>query len=155
MTAHLGDPAPRSNQIFIKRDIGAVPTDGKNCPLCHITLVPSKQYEGHVARHLEELSLFALPRNELDELDSDLSNEDQRSVHSLTNKEFYEDEIGDSSSMDGSFAVKSLGGLNEERYQEHRENELREQLEMVDRERSRERFRRAAMEMEREQERKS
>lgn len=41
------------------------------CPLCKMTLTSSKQYEKHVARHLEELALFALPRTEMDDADDD------------------------------------------------------------------------------------
>ena len=37
------------------------------CTLCDTGLAISKQYERHVARHLEELALFVLPRNEGDE----------------------------------------------------------------------------------------
>ena len=37
------------------------------CSLCKETLKSSKQYERHVARHLEELALFALPRTEMDD----------------------------------------------------------------------------------------
>ena len=36
------------------------------CTLCKNTLISPKQYERHVARHLEEVALFALPRNEID-----------------------------------------------------------------------------------------
>ena len=35
------------------------------CSLCKDTLSSSNQYERHVARHLEELALFALPRTEM------------------------------------------------------------------------------------------
>lgn len=41
------------------------------CPLCNMTLKASKKYEKHVARHLEELALFALPRTEMDDADDD------------------------------------------------------------------------------------
>ena len=40
--------------------------EGFACSLCRKTLESSKQYERHVARHLEELALFALPRTERD-----------------------------------------------------------------------------------------
>lgn len=36
------------------------------CPLCKDSLMSLKQLERHVARHLEELALFALPRSEMD-----------------------------------------------------------------------------------------
>lgn len=36
-----------------------------------MTLKSSKQYEKHVARHLEELALFALPRTEMDDAEDD------------------------------------------------------------------------------------
>ncbi|KAL9069743.1 MAG: hypothetical protein Q9161_005328 [Pseudevernia consocians] len=41
------------------------------CALCKDTLESSKQYERHVARHLEELAIFALPRNERDDAEDD------------------------------------------------------------------------------------
>lgn len=37
------------------------------CPLCKDTLTSLRQFERHVARHLEELALFALPRSEMDD----------------------------------------------------------------------------------------
>ena len=43
--------------------------DNLVCALCEDTLQSSKLYERHVARHLEELALFALPRIETDDLD--------------------------------------------------------------------------------------
>ncbi len=45
--------------------------DGFLCVLCRDTLNSSKQYERHVARHLEELALFALPRTEMDDVEDD------------------------------------------------------------------------------------
>lgn len=41
------------------------------CSLCKDSLKSSKQYERHVARHLEELALFALPRTEMDDAEYD------------------------------------------------------------------------------------
>ena len=41
------------------------------CSLCKETLKSSKQCERHVARHLEELALFALPRIEMDDAEYD------------------------------------------------------------------------------------
>lgn len=41
------------------------------CPLCKESLKSSKQYKRHVARHLEELALFALPRTEMDDAEDD------------------------------------------------------------------------------------
>lgn len=41
------------------------------CSLCKETLKSFKQYERHVARHLEELALFALPRTEMDDAEYD------------------------------------------------------------------------------------
>ncbi len=37
------------------------------CPLCKSTLASPHLFEWHLARHLEELALFALPRNELND----------------------------------------------------------------------------------------
>ncbi len=45
--------------------------DGFLCVLCRDNLNSSKQYERHVARHLEELALFALPRTEMDDVEDD------------------------------------------------------------------------------------
>lgn len=42
-------------------------TENLTCPLCRETLSSMKQYERHLARHLEELALFALPRGEMDD----------------------------------------------------------------------------------------
>ncbi len=47
-----------------------------SCPLCKDTLKSSKLYEWHVARHLEELSLFALPRTEMDDEEHNDDNKD-------------------------------------------------------------------------------
>lgn len=48
--------------------------DGFLCVLCRDTLNSSKKYERHVARHLEELGLFALPRTEMDDAEDDEDN---------------------------------------------------------------------------------
>ena len=66
------------------------------CALCRVTLKSAKQYERHVARHLEELALFALPRIEVDDAgdgvdddvldDRDFTSEDRvpfETTHSL------------------------------------------------------------------------
>ena len=45
--------------------------EGFVCSLCNKTLESSKQYERHVARHLEELALFALPRTKGDYAEND------------------------------------------------------------------------------------
>lgn len=45
--------------------------DGFICALCKDTLESSMQYERHVARHLQELALFALPRIEIDDAEGD------------------------------------------------------------------------------------
>ena len=42
------------------------PREETACPLCKSVLA-SKQFEPHVARHLEELALFALPRSSMDD----------------------------------------------------------------------------------------
>ncbi|KAL8847620.1 MAG: hypothetical protein Q9221_007350 [Calogaya cf. arnoldii] len=42
---------------------GTHDTAGLLCPLCKDNLGTMKQYERHVARHMEELSLFVLPRS--------------------------------------------------------------------------------------------
>ena len=45
--------------------------EGFACSLCRKPLESTKQYERHVARHLEELALFALPRTESDYAEDD------------------------------------------------------------------------------------
>ncbi|KAL4746586.1 hypothetical protein BDW72DRAFT_184586, partial [Aspergillus terricola var. indicus] len=41
--------------------------NGFACPLCHADIQPSSSFEKHVGRHLEELALFVLPHNDIDE----------------------------------------------------------------------------------------
>ena len=41
------------------------------CSLYKDTLESSKQYERHVARHLEELALSSLPRSKIDDVEDD------------------------------------------------------------------------------------
>ncbi|KAL9633029.1 MAG: hypothetical protein Q9204_003563 [Flavoplaca sp. TL-2023a] len=41
------------------------------CPLCKAVMETVKQYERHVARHMEELALFVLPRFDLDDEDEE------------------------------------------------------------------------------------
>lgn len=52
------------------------------CSLCKDTLKSSKQYERHVARHLEELALFALPRTEMDDAE-DVDDDDVSDARAL------------------------------------------------------------------------
>ncbi|KAM0801228.1 hypothetical protein BDR22DRAFT_820756 [Usnea florida] len=60
--------------------------EGFVCPLCRKTLESSKQCERHVARHLEELALFALPRTEKDyEEDDNDDNFDAKDSTTHTN----------------------------------------------------------------------
>ncbi len=56
------------------------------CPLCKDTLKSSKQYERHVARHLEELALFALPRTETDDEEDNDGNEDVFNARNSTDE---------------------------------------------------------------------
>ncbi|KAI4163263.1 MAG: hypothetical protein LQ342_003199 [Letrouitia transgressa] len=54
------------------------------CPLCKDSLISSKSFEHHVARHLEELALFVLPRMETDvgeEHDNEALSIDSQSEH--------------------------------------------------------------------------
>lgn len=55
--------------------------DDLTCPLCKDTLTSLRQFERHVARHLEELALFALPRSEMDD-ESDENGLDARASSS-------------------------------------------------------------------------
>lgn len=50
------------------------------CALCRETQKTSESYNRHVARHLQELALFILPRND-DDLDKEEPNSDHESAH--------------------------------------------------------------------------
>ena len=76
------------------------------CPLCRDTLSSPKQYERHVARHLEELALFALPRTEIEDAEDDDENkaeynsEDPIAADSASSESSVEGEEGlDASSL--------------------------------------------------------
>jgi hypothetical protein len=85
----------------------AVPNDPGsyfNCPLCSSPVGTGKQFERHVARHLEELALFALPRSQPEvnasqsdrestrgmmfDTDSDSDQDSLQRVHEYTNEQF-------------------------------------------------------------------
>ena len=69
------------------------------CSLCKDTLISSKQYERHVARHLEELALFALPRIESDDADDD--NDDVADARiSTSENDAVSDSLSEGSSVD-------------------------------------------------------
>ncbi|OAL40252.1 hypothetical protein AYO20_00672 [Fonsecaea nubica] len=56
------------------------------CQLCRKSDIPSKAYERHVAEHLEELALFALPRNmQVEDEDADDDDDDQQARPSMAN----------------------------------------------------------------------
>ena len=61
------------NRLYVSRREWSIHIRAKHsieeptCPLCKSTLASSKQFEPDVARHLEELALFALPRNPMDD----------------------------------------------------------------------------------------
>ena len=78
------------------------------CPLCRDTLSSPKQYERHVARHLEELALFALPRTEIeyaeddDEYKAEFNLEDPIAADSASSESSVDGEEGlDASSLSG------------------------------------------------------
>lgn len=71
------------------------------CSLCRDTLKSSKQYERHVARHLEELALFALPRIESDDAEDD--NDDGAEAKISTSEN---DAVSDSLSQGSSVEVE-------------------------------------------------
>ncbi|GAP83970.1 putative transcription factor [Rosellinia necatrix] len=50
------------------------------CPLCQDTLESVQQYRWHVGRHQVDLSLFALPKSEEDDGESEEQNENQGSI---------------------------------------------------------------------------
>jgi uncharacterized membrane protein (DUF2068 family) len=49
------------------------------CPLCHDKISSLRRYNKHVARHLEQLALFAIPRDSLEDEDIDDDVEDDLS----------------------------------------------------------------------------
>lgn len=65
-------------------------------PLYKETLKSFKQYERHVARHLKELALFALPRTEMDDAEDD--NDDAFNARASTS----ESNVGFDSPSEGS-----------------------------------------------------
>ncbi|MCJ1451659.1 hypothetical protein MMC28_001999 [Mycoblastus sanguinarius] len=80
-------------------------TESLICPLCKDTLISSKQFERHVARHLEELALFALPRSEMnddhdeDELDARASSDEVNFAREISSDEPSEDDAEDENSV--------------------------------------------------------
>ncbi|KAJ5781314.1 hypothetical protein N7457_006474 [Penicillium paradoxum] len=50
-----------------QHSVGSDPADGISCPLCLLSVPGGKQFQKHLACHLEELALFALPRREPEE----------------------------------------------------------------------------------------
>lgn len=64
-----------------QHSISETPNVHVDCPLCLCSLPSGKQLERHVGRHLEELSLFALPRSEEDDEGAIYSGEDSDKSH--------------------------------------------------------------------------
>ncbi|KAF4760979.1 hypothetical protein HAV15_006523 [Penicillium sp. str.  len=64
-----------------QHSISETPNVHVDCPLCLCSLPSGKQLERHVGRHLEELSLFALPRSEEDDEVAISSGEDSDKSH--------------------------------------------------------------------------
>ncbi|CAI7573038.1 unnamed protein product [Penicillium discolor] len=64
-----------------QHSISETPNLHVDCPLCLCSLPSGKQLERHVGRHLEELSLFALPRSEEDDEGAIYSGEDSDKSH--------------------------------------------------------------------------
>ncbi|KAI0438564.1 hypothetical protein F4803DRAFT_565160 [Xylaria telfairii] len=56
------------------------PPSPVECPLCHHPLESVQQYQRHVGRHQVDLALFALPKTEDNDEESDEQNEDQETV---------------------------------------------------------------------------
>ncbi|KIY01604.1 uncharacterized protein Z520_03156 [Fonsecaea multimorphosa CBS 102226] len=55
------------------------------CQLCHRTDIPFPKYERHLAEHLEELALFALPRDMQGHSDEDDDYDGQKKIRSIEN----------------------------------------------------------------------
>lgn len=82
------------------------------CSLCKDTLNSSKQYERHVARHLEELALFALPRTEMDDAE-DLDDDDVSDPRALaSDNDIPFDSPSEGSSVDFEEGKTSLNTQN-------------------------------------------
>ena len=77
------------------------PLEESICPLCESTLASSKQFERHVARHLEERALFALPRSSMDD-ESDPDDLDAGAPSIIT-----QSEIGDEDSESSDEGVET------------------------------------------------
>ncbi|KAL2696891.1 hypothetical protein AAEP93_002186 [Penicillium crustosum] len=70
-----------------QHSISKTPNIPVDCPLCLCSLPSGKQFERHVGRHLEELSLFALPRSEEDDDEGAISSdEDSDKSHDPVNE---------------------------------------------------------------------
>lgn len=75
----------------------------ESCPLCAQPLTSSRQFEYHVARHLQELSLFVLGRQETDDTNELLSESS-----GISSDEADESPIGDTAKMITSHSMASL-----------------------------------------------
>ncbi|KAK0716630.1 hypothetical protein B0T21DRAFT_296735 [Apiosordaria backusii] len=75
---HQSSESTQSGEIEAYIKLAKRPLDitaGIPCPLCHETITSAKQYQSHVGRHQEQLSLFALPSAD----NEDRSDDDQDS----------------------------------------------------------------------------
>ena len=74
------------------------PLTPRECPLCQETLSTLQKFERHVARHPQELALFALPRRDNDEESNEIiessSDEESEEIRN-TGKELHENETND------------------------------------------------------------
>jgi hypothetical protein len=73
----------RREWYFHSQDMHSItenPDKATKCPLCLIAIPSGKQCERHVARHLQELALFALPRFDQQDVDSVVSGESQKAA---------------------------------------------------------------------------
>lgn len=82
------------------------------CPLCQHILESVQQYRRHVGRHQVDLALFALPRIENDDNESDEAREDQRTISTRSGS--YSEAISDGISPTASPRVAGTTENNEE-----------------------------------------
>ncbi|KAI0869699.1 hypothetical protein GGS24DRAFT_478076 [Hypoxylon argillaceum] len=82
------------------------------CPLCQHILESVQQYQRHVGRHQVDLALFALPRIENDDSESDEAREDQGTISTRSGS--YSEAISDGISPTASPRVAGTTENNEE-----------------------------------------
>ncbi|KAH7405701.1 hypothetical protein DE146DRAFT_649443 [Phaeosphaeria sp. MPI-PUGE-AT-0046c] len=78
--------------------VGTEVPDSLSCPLCDHELSTLKRYYKHVGQHLEQLALFVIPRDGLEEVEENLEDNDDRVslVAGSKGKDVEEEDIEDS-----------------------------------------------------------